>query len=46
MLIAGSHNIGVAMATEHGLVVPNIKKVQLMSILEVRVCFFCSHIFF
>lgn len=35
-VLKGAHNIGIAMATPNGLVVPNIKKVQTLSILEVR----------
>uniref|UniRef100_A0A453AHW6 Dihydrolipoamide acetyltransferase component of pyruvate dehydrogenase complex n=1 Tax=Aegilops tauschii subsp. strangulata TaxID=200361 RepID=A0A453AHW6_AEGTS len=35
VILKGFHNIGVAMATEQGLVVPTIKKVQSLSILEI-----------
>ncbi|XP_068661700.1 lipoamide acyltransferase component of branched-chain alpha-keto acid dehydrogenase complex, mitochondrial [Aristolochia californica] len=35
VILKGSHNIGVAMATPYGLVVPNIKKVQSLNILEI-----------
>ncbi|XP_037491381.1 lipoamide acyltransferase component of branched-chain alpha-keto acid dehydrogenase complex, mitochondrial isoform X2 [Jatropha curcas] len=35
VILKGSHNIGIAMATPHGLVVPSIKNVQSLSILEV-----------
>nr|XP_010938375.1 lipoamide acyltransferase component of branched-chain alpha-keto acid dehydrogenase complex, mitochondrial isoform X1 [Elaeis guineensis] len=35
VILKGCHNVGVAMATPNGLVVPNIKKVQSLSILEI-----------
>ncbi|KAL9237699.1 hypothetical protein vseg_012219 [Gypsophila vaccaria] len=35
IVVKGPHNIGIAMATPNGLVVPNVKKVQSLTILEI-----------
>ncbi|RDY11072.1 Lipoamide acyltransferase, partial [Mucuna pruriens] len=37
VILKGSHNVGIAMATPYGLVVPNIKNVQSLSIMEVNI---------
>ncbi len=35
LVLRGAHNIGVAMDTPRGLIVPNVKSVQARSVLEV-----------
>lgn len=35
MFFKASHNIGVAMDTDQGLIVPNVKNVQICSIFEI-----------